>query len=298
MPEKTEIRNSLPEKLEPAHMRCLFDEAFSVGSEIVLPLGSGKGAGVGVVSRVRLDGGSYSYYSRWLRIESYSISVIVAGQIRFEDDNGRQEVFLPGQLFQRLPSQLHRTTIVHSQPLDEITIFVSQPVCHHLEQLGIIDERLTGSALDGQGARRLALLLSETRAIEGKFSKPLSALIKLLNLLQPLHSPSAVMQTKEERMEKGRELLSNDLQRALSCRIIAQSVGMSESDFRKTFGHHHDCSPNQFRQARRMQHARDLLFAGLSVAEAAEKLGYSDPFAFSKAFKLHFGMAPREMIKK
>ena len=42
----------------------------------------------------------------------------------------------------------------------------------------------------------------------------------------------------------------------------------------------------------RMEHARELLLGGQSVAEAAYMVGYSDEFNFSRAYKKHYGISP------
>ena len=45
-----------------------------------------------------------------------------------------------------------------------------------------------------------------------------------------------------------------------------------------------------------MERARELLMTpGMTVAQAAELVGYQDAFYFSKRFKNHFGVSPSRM---
>ena len=43
-----------------------------------------------------------------------------------------------------------------------------------------------------------------------------------------------------------------------------------------------------------MEEAKQLLKFGQTVGNAAQMVGYSDPFVFSKMFKKRFGMPPGE----
>ena len=47
-----------------------------------------------------------------------------------------------------------------------------------------------------------------------------------------------------------------------------------------------------------MQRAQHLLTAGHTIAETAEMLGFDYPQHFTRMFKRHFGISPREYQKK
>lgn len=58
-------------------------------------------------------------------------------------------------------------------------------------------------------------------------------------------------------------------------------------------------SPFQYLQTLKMNRAAELLQeGGRSVKEAAEELGFGDPYNFSRAFKRIFGVAPGHMLQR
>jgi len=57
-----------------------------------------------------------------------------------------------------------------------------------------------------------------------------------------------------------------------------------------------DCTPSQLILAVKMREARRLLDAGgLRVGDVAERVGYADPFHFSRRFKAFWGRSPSEL---
>lgn len=80
---------------------------------------------------------------------------------------------------------------------------------------------------------------------------------------------------------------------------LAETAGMSISTlsahFRKTFG----LSPKTYLIQYRMRYAAHLLMdKNLNIAEVASRVGYDDPFHFSKIFKKHVGTSPRGLRRK
>ena len=57
-----------------------------------------------------------------------------------------------------------------------------------------------------------------------------------------------------------------------------------------------DCTPRQLIVAMKMREARRLLLDGRHrVADVAERLGFADPFHFSRRFKSFYGISPSEV---
>lgn len=76
-------------------------------------------------------------------------------------------------------------------------------------------------------------------------------------------------------------------------RDIAREVGMSEKYFIRYFRKNFNISPKQYMIELRMKFALELLMnTEVSIAEIAEKLGYSDPYSFSKAFRKFYNDSP------
>jgi len=74
---------------------------------------------------------------------------------------------------------------------------------------------------------------------------------------------------------------------------MAEYCNWSENHFRRLFQAHAGMSPKEFLDQRRYHRAMELLSTEkLSIAETAKRLGYRDPFYFSRRFRELSGMTP------
>ncbi|MBN2713572.1 MAG: helix-turn-helix transcriptional regulator [Planctomycetes bacterium] len=74
---------------------------------------------------------------------------------------------------------------------------------------------------------------------------------------------------------------------------MAEEAKMSERGFRQAFRDITGESPKKYYDALRMRVGREMLRQGLyNVYEVANRLGFSNPFHFSKAYSRHFGTPP------
>ena len=55
-------------------------------------------------------------------------------------------------------------------------------------------------------------------------------------------------------------------------------------------------TPKKYYNQRRMNLALEKLLGGAKVKNVAEELGFSTSYAFSKAFKAHFGLSPEKYV--
>lgn len=59
------------------------------------------------------------------------------------------------------------------------------------------------------------------------------------------------------------------------------------------------CTPNNYLNEARMNHARRMLDSGhTNISEIAYQCGYSDPKYFSRSFKKSMGITPSEYLKR
>ena len=86
---------------------------------------------------------------------------------------------------------------------------------------------------------------------------------------------------------------------SLSIPQMAAAANLSQSRFRQVFHALTGHSPKQFYDELRLNKARELLRQGLvDVSQAADQLGFSSAFHFSKAFKSHFAHPPSTLLRK
>lgn len=75
---------------------------------------------------------------------------------------------------------------------------------------------------------------------------------------------------------------------------LAGLIGKSSSFLRQHFQQEFGISVSQYIKKRRMEIAMDLLQSGIQVNKVADRLGFYDPYHFSKTFKAFYGKAPKE----
>ncbi len=80
---------------------------------------------------------------------------------------------------------------------------------------------------------------------------------------------------------------------------MATSLSLSPSRFHRLYKGYFGVSPARDVQNARVEHAKLLLLqGGISVTEAAERLGYNNIYHFIRQFKERVGMTPGEYKKR
>ena len=118
--------------------------------------------------------------------------------------------------------------------------------------------------------------------------------IPIFKQLQAISSiKSATKKDLFKRVHVGKEYIESYFFLPLTIEKIAKESCMSEYHFFRLFKSVFGISPNQYIIQKRLEHGQNILKQDrYSVSTAAEQSGFSDIFAFSKAFKKHFGYSP------
>jgi AraC-like DNA-binding protein len=117
---------------------------------------------------------------------------------------------------------------------------------------------------------------------------------ELRRALEPGSSEGAV----PDRLLEVRRYIERHLENPAGLEDLAAMAGSSVSRFSAAFKKCFGRSPINFILALRLQKAARLLENHMmTVGEAAQELGFSDPFYFSRQFKKHFGKSPVEFRK-
>jgi len=158
---------------------------------------------------------------------------------------------------------------------------------------------LLGVAPRHAGAINEALGRIEAELREPRLGHELLLRAQLLELLVVLaraeHTPAEDPQRHRPRLEQTLSLIHERYNEALSLASLARHAGMSVSRFSCVFREALGTSPLDYVAATRMREARRLLRAlGQSIAEVAYAVGFQDSNYFSRSFKQHHGMSPRE----
>lgn len=98
---------------------------------------------------------------------------------------------------------------------------------------------------------------------------------------------------------RAREYIESNYLKNIDLKKIARHAGLAHEHFCKRFKREFGISPVKFRNQLRINAARQLLsLSELQVSEIADRLGFSDVYTFSRAFKKHTGIPPAEYRKK
>ncbi len=98
---------------------------------------------------------------------------------------------------------------------------------------------------------------------------------------------------KRTRIQLTKDLIDSDLRYPWNIAELARRAGSSRRSFNLRFRTAFGVSAIDYLRTRRLEAAREaLVYQNLTVTEAADLVGYTNPANFATAFRKHFGFAP------
>jgi AraC-like DNA-binding protein len=166
-----------------------------------------------------------------------------------------------------------------------------------LRQAGLVANRVTHLALFAELQNVLEILLRE-----GQRHRPLTAgicsslaealLLKVADLQHPTDKGNS---RAEELFLRCKGLIDGQSHRFDNLDQIIQTAGVEASRLCRLFRRYQGMSPYQYLLRRKMALAAELLMSSdCLVKEAAARVGFSDPYHFSRCFKKVHHLPPRE----
>lgn len=119
----------------------------------------------------------------------------------------------------------------------------------------------------------------------------------LLKLASGLTEKNQTVSRSAENYAAIVETIKNNLERRLSVSELADLCNMSKINLQKTFSHYAGVGVMEYYNRVKMRQAAILLKEGLSVKEAALRLGFYDQNYFSTVFKRVIGMPPSKVSR-
>jgi len=126
-----------------------------------------------------------------------------------------------------------------------------------------------------------------------------------LQLLQEILRTSEINKNQQNRLSGFRRIaeqiryFQNNYFSDISLEEAAEKCCLSASRFHAVFKEVTGFSPYQYIKKLRLENAAEILVAtDLSVEETGQKVGWPDPFSFSKIFKKFYGISPQKYRKR
>ena len=227
-------------------------------------------------------------------LQQYVGVFVLRGSGEHVDARGRSHRVEAGCLVQHPPEQPH--TMVPDPDGRWAEFFFQMPASLYraLSNLGSIsDEPVLRPGLDPGLVARCEALLASGRPPNRDAAEMLVQAHELLVAFHRSHDRCHRVAQQVDAVERARDWLGRDLHRDLDLEQLAQRLNLSYERFRKVFRTHVGMPPGEYRIRQRVDRARTLIAEQrLSNKQVAYRLGYADPFTFSKQFKRYVGMSP------
>ncbi len=117
----------------------------------------------------------------------------------------------------------------------------------------------------------------------------------LLTFLCTLGKSIHNIQTTNEKIDEAISFITMNYNMEISTWELATSCNLSESRFMHLFKERVGHSPHSYQQTLRINNSLTLLASTqLSITDISMQIGYTDPLYFSRVFKKHTGMSPKQ----
>ncbi|HEY0946195.1 MAG TPA: AraC family transcriptional regulator [Opitutaceae bacterium] len=230
----------------------------------------------------------------------YGIEYVAEGAGWVELSSLRQAL-RPGSVFAYAPDTRCAIRTDPKQPMLKYFVCVAGTgVARRLARAGL-----------GTGRVRSLAAHAEVRSViedlirEGQRSSPLAEAIcaQLFELLLLKIEDTAQWEPPGDlawtTFQRCKSLIDAEAERLHTLGEVAKAAGIEESSVCRLFRRFQGTSPYQYLLRRKMNLAAEFLVEhGGLVKEAAQRVGFSDPYHFSRCFKSVHGVSPRDLLRR
>lgn len=228
--------------------------------------------------------------------ERYAFTVIDGGVCRIRTARGAWTAG-PGSLMALAPEEVNEVEVVSPEPLAYRTVYLPAELVRELVPPGTARRALMGpTAVSGSLApsARLDATLAAVVDDPDDTSASGALLASIVTLLregtwerQALSRPR-----RSEIVGAAREFLRAHVERPVCLEDVARALGVSTFHLIKKFRQVTGVSPYAYLILLRMNRARAMLDAGLSIADAVHTCRFSDQSHLTRTFRRTFGVPP------
>ncbi|MGO8718684.1 MAG: helix-turn-helix domain-containing protein [Acidobacteriaceae bacterium] len=233
-------------------------------------------------------------WERGVILEEFSLLHIVGGSGIFESAHQRPLDIHAGDCIILFPGEWHRYKPEETTGWEEYGVLFAGNLVESWRQANFIRPQ-SPLLLRGDGHLLLPIfedMLWLAKRKSGRSPLESAALCHLLlaRLLSAPKKPSR-SETKYQRLHEAGDYLRMHPEDDVDLPTLARHLGMSYSNFRRSFTKHFGSSPDRFHQDARVARVKQFLIeTELPLKEIAERLHYSDEFYMMRAFKRYTGL--------
>ncbi len=230
-------------------------------------------------------------------LPEFQLVYITKGQGTFSAGD-REYTVMPGSMMLVLPGMKHKYKPVYEIGWEEYWVGFNGDFFHRLAREGILSrdhiffeiglhDYILGSFNQIFDEVRTQRPLFQLKACEGIFSLLAEILTHERRKEQPNYYQTIV--------EKAKYLMESNIYGAINLSNISGQIGISSSRLNEIFKTYTSMTPYQYYIHVKIHRAASLLEQeDLPVKEVAIRLGFEDPYHFSRLFKNKTGVAPSE----
>lgn len=166
----------------------------------------------------------------------------------------------------------------------------------YVEPHSALGRRLRATLTQGLHALDITQVKAAQNALRSRPDEDsIAALIDLI-ASQSESDTAKVLPAGDARIQSLLDTLPEALPERLTAAVLAERVGLSESRFLHCFAAHTGLPLRPYLRWRRLLVAMSRIMAGRTLTEAAIAAGFADSAHFTRTFRRHFGIAPRNLI--
>ncbi len=230
-------------------------------------------------------------------LDELVVVYVLRGSGVFEDWTGDSHTVDAGCLIVLPPGRMHGVSQHPNGLWAEAYVLLSADAAEGFSRFGLIqpDHCILRPGVHRVLVEQFDGILDDLKhAPDRRLGRTLVRVHELLMHAHELDQEGASVDASADLIDDACALLSQNLDRRISVPALARQFDLSYERFRKLFRHRMGLSPGEYRIRRRIDLAQTLLAqARLSVSQVAYRLGYKDPFTFSKQFKRVTGISPQ-----
>jgi AraC-like DNA-binding protein len=234
------------------------------------------------------------------RRPNLGVNLTLRGRGRFTESSGAVHELSAGTLFHRYPGAVYQTWFDPASDYAELFVVFDAATGMRLVEAGLISTvPVLSVGVDPVIIDSFRHLAKRVNLPEAQLSSR-RALLESVAFVDDLYErakENRVLGFWERKIEDACQLLGHNLEERLPAESVAKQLGVPYAAFRKRFKDATGYSPVDYRIRRRLESAQHLLMVN-TVAAAARRFCYSDPYAFSAQFKAFMGCSPREFQRR